>query len=55
MENKINQALRGTAEPSVFRRGGGWKSSNFSQLPVEGQIFSLTFPLIEQAFARFNR
>jgi hypothetical protein len=27
--------------------GGGWKSSNFSQLPVEGELFSLTFPFIE--------
>jgi len=49
MENKINQAVRGTQEPSVFRRRWGWKSSNFSQLPVEGEIFSLTFPFIEQA------
>jgi len=52
MENKINQAVRGTQEPSVFRRRWGWKSSNFSQLPVEGEIFSLTFPFIEQAFSQ---
>jgi hypothetical protein len=49
MENKINQAVRGTSEPSVFRGCRGWKSSNFSPLPVEGEIFCLTFPFIEQA------
>jgi hypothetical protein len=48
MENKINKAVRGAQEPSVFRGRWGWKSSNFSQLPVEGKIFSLTFPFIEQ-------
>jgi hypothetical protein len=49
MENKINQAVRGTQEPSVFRGRRGCKSSNFSRLPVEGEIFSLTFPFIEHA------
>jgi hypothetical protein len=28
----------------------GWKSSNFSPLPVEGEIFCLTFPFIERRF-----
>ena len=37
-----------------FIAGRGWKSSNCSSLPVEGQKFSLTFPFIEQAFA-FDR
>ena len=32
-----------------FIAGRGWKSSNCSSLPVEGQKFSLTFPFIEQA------
>jgi len=27
--------------------GRGWKSRNSSSLPVEGKIFSLTFPFIE--------
>jgi hypothetical protein len=49
MANKINQAVRGTQEASVFHRSGGWKSSNLSPLPVEGEIFSLTFPFIDQA------
>src|SRR6516162_11308361 len=30
---------------------GGWKSSYYSPLPVEGEIFFLTFPFIEQALA----
>ena len=34
-----------------FIAGRGWKSSNCSSLPVEGQKFSLTFPFIEQAIA----
>ena len=51
MGNKINQAVRGTPEPSVFHGRRGWKSSNSSPLPAEGEIFSLTFPFIEQAFA----
>ena len=55
MENKINQAVRGTPEPSVSRgRSGGWKSRNFSQLPVGGEIFLLTFPFIEQAVTRLT-
>src|SRR5215472_10103874 len=37
-------------QASVIARRG-WKSSNFSQLPVEEEIFSLTFPFIEQAFS----
>jgi len=34
-----------------FIAGRGWKSSNCSSLPVEGQKFSLTFPFIEQAIS----
>src|SRR5262249_50332890 len=30
---------------------GGWKSSNRSELPVEGEIFFLTFPFIGQAIS----
>src|SRR6266852_3649823 len=28
----------------------GWKSRKVSPLPVEGEIFSLTFPFIDRAF-----
>jgi len=28
-----------------------WKSRNSSSLPVEGKVFSLTFPFIEQPLA----
>jgi hypothetical protein len=55
MENKINQAVRGTPEPSVSHGRRGWKSRNFSQLPVEAEIFLLTFPFIEQAIALTTR
>jgi hypothetical protein len=51
MENKIIQAVRGTSERSVFHVPRGWKSSNCSPLPVEGEIFFLTFPFIDQAIA----
>jgi hypothetical protein len=54
MENNINQTVRGTPGPSVFHARRGWKSSNLSPLPVEGGIFSLTFPLIDQALTRFD-
>jgi hypothetical protein len=51
MENNINQRLLGGAsEASVFHAcTGGWKLSNGSPLPVEGEIFFLTFPFIDQA------
>src|ERR1700751_4024697 len=51
MENKIIQAVRGTSERSVFHVPRGWKSSNCSPLPVEGEVFSLTFPFIDQAMS----
>ena len=31
---------------------GGWKSSYYSPLPVEGEVFFLTFPFIDQAIAQ---
>ena len=37
-------------EPRIADRG--WKSRKVSPLPVEGEIFFLTFPFIEQAFTR---
>jgi hypothetical protein len=52
MENNINQGLSGTHQNQAsFMLVGGWKSSNCSPLPVEGEIFSLTFPFIDQAIA----
>jgi hypothetical protein len=51
MENKINQAVRGTPEPCVLHRRKGLEVKQlFSPLPVEGEVFFLTFPFIEQAF-----
>ena len=38
-----------TSERSVFHVPRGWKSSNCSPLPVEGEILSLTFPFIERS------
>jgi hypothetical protein len=31
---------------------GGWKSSYYSPLPVEGEVFFLTFPFIDQAMSQ---
>ena len=48
---KINEGCQGQPRtkrlPSLT---GGWKSSYSSLLPVEGEIFFLTFPFIDQAF-----
>jgi hypothetical protein len=55
MENKINQAVRGTPEPCVLHRRKGLEVKQlFSPLPVEGEVFFLTFPFIEQAITRFD-
>jgi hypothetical protein len=35
-------------EPRIADRG--WKSRKVSPLPVEGEVFFLTFPFIDQAF-----
>jgi len=41
------KVVRGRSEPSVCHRSqGGWKSSYCCPLPVEGEIFFLTFPFI---------
>jgi hypothetical protein len=39
-----------TRRASSMVRGAG-SQGNFSLLPVEGEIFSLTFPFIDQAIA----
>src|SRR5215469_7172717 len=42
MENNINQRLLGAHQkPASFMLVRGWKSSNSSPLPVEGEIFFL--------------
>src|SRR5215469_16375984 len=47
------KVVRGSSEPSVCHRSqGGWKSSYCSPLPVEGEIFFLTFPFIDQAMTQ---
>jgi hypothetical protein len=46
---KLSGAHHNQASLMVVR---GWKSRNFSQLPVEGEIFFLTFPFIDQAIAQ---
>src|SRR5713101_4011685 len=39
-------------EPRASHRADrGWKSRKVSPLPVEGEIFFLTFPFIEQAIS----
>ena len=53
MENNINQGLSGAHQKQAsFMLVGGGKSSNCSPLPVKGEVFSLTFPFIDQAFAQ---
>jgi hypothetical protein len=51
---KINEGCQG--QPRTKRLSsltGGWKSSYYSPLPVEGEIFFLTFPFIEPAISLF--
>src|SRR2546426_12492431 len=44
------QGQRGkTAQPSISHSGQGLEGKKSSSLPVEGGIFSLTFPFIDQA------
>jgi hypothetical protein len=49
---KINEGCQGQPRtkrlPSLTQ---GWKSSNYSPLPVEGGMFFLTFPFIDQAIS----
>jgi hypothetical protein len=49
-KKKINEGVSGAAQnqASVIAHRG-WKSSYRSLLPVEGEIFFLTFPFIDQA------
>jgi hypothetical protein len=47
---KIEEARARHQKPASFIAARGWKPRKVSPLPVEGEIFSLTFPLIDQAF-----
>src|SRR5262245_13450538 len=49
---KINQGCQGQSRTKrLSSLTGGWKSSYYSPLPVEGEIFFLTFPFIDQALS----
>jgi len=50
-KRKSTKVVRSAAEAHGFHRERGWKSRNSSPLSVEGQVFSLTSPFIEQAIA----
>src|SRR5207245_11231867 len=53
--NCKNPRTRGkTAQPSISHSGQGLEGKKSSSLPVEGGIFSLTFPFIDQAITRFD-
>src|SRR5215469_328093 len=53
---KINEGCQGQPRtkrlPSLTQ---GWKSRNRSLPPVEGEMFFLTFPFIDQAISLINR
>src|SRR5881628_2495613 len=50
------QGQRGkTAQPSISHSGQGLEGKKSSSLPVEGGIFSLTFPFIDQAITLRTR
>src|SRR5207244_13591777 len=50
--NCKNPRTRGkTAQPSISHSGQGLEGKKSSSLPVEGGIFSLTFPFIDQAIS----
>ena len=47
--NNISTQVRGAQHQTcVFYGEGGWKPRKCFPAPVEGEIFSLTFPFIEQ-------
>src|SRR5947199_8358413 len=54
--NCKNSRTRGkTAQPSISHSGQGLEGKKSSSLPVEGGIFSLTFPFIDQAITLRTR
>src|SRR5438128_8024079 len=50
MGNRLNVSHGAPQNQASFIVDQGWKSSNSSPLPVEGEVFFLTFPFIDQAF-----
>jgi hypothetical protein len=46
--NISTQVRRAQHQTCVFYGEGGWKPRKYFPAPVEGEIFSLTFPFIEQ-------
>src|ERR1700704_3334139 len=50
--NNMSTQVRGAQHQTrVFYGEGGWKPRKCFPAPVEGEMFSLTFPFIEQAMA----
>src|SRR5438552_19039451 len=49
MGNRLNVSHGAPQNQASFIVDRGWKSSNSSPLPVEGEVFFLTFPFIDQA------
>src|SRR5205809_2526964 len=54
MGNRLNVSHGAPQNQASFIVDRGWKSSNSSPLPVEGEVFFLTFPFIDQAIAVMN-
>jgi hypothetical protein len=48
--NNADPIPRARHPTSVFYGERGWMSRKFPRLPVEGEVFSLTSPFIDQAF-----
>src|SRR5437016_7237914 len=48
MGNRLNVSHGAPQNQASFIVDRGWKSSNSSPLPVEGEVFFLTFPFIDQ-------
>ena len=49
--NNADPIPRARHQTSVFYGERGWMSRKFPRLPVEGEVFSLTSPFIDQAIA----
>src|SRR5439155_10897691 len=52
MGNRLNVSHGAPQNQASFIVDRGWKSSNSSPLPVEGEVFFLIFPFIDQAITR---
>src|SRR6266478_7696124 len=50
--NNVNPIPGAPHQTSAFYGGRGWKPRKSSPPPVEGELFSLTFPFIDQAFTQ---